>query len=68
MHVFSAQNLIHTLYQTSSNISDEAVEPQPLWEYPGYAQSETIEVAEVNIENFTNLDSITTQGSYILNT
>ncbi|XP_056630627.1 protein arginine N-methyltransferase 7 [Diorhabda sublineata] len=37
------------LIQTSSNISDDNVEAQPLWEYPGYALSPVQELASISI-------------------
>lgn len=39
------------MFQKSRNISDTNVEAQPLWEYPGTAQSEPIPVAEVDFLN-----------------
>ena len=38
------ETLCSVLHQTSSDIVDENVEPQPLWEYPGDAMSEPVEV------------------------
>ncbi|KAJ3662367.1 hypothetical protein Zmor_006721 [Zophobas morio] len=37
------------LIQTSSNISDDNVEAQPLWEYPGIALSKTLEIITIDL-------------------
>lgn len=41
--------LLHFLHlQTSADIVDEEVEPQPLWEYPGVALSQATQLLSLN--------------------
>ncbi|KAJ8922336.1 hypothetical protein NQ315_004279 [Exocentrus adspersus] len=46
-----SMNEFDQLIQASSNISDDKVEAQPLWEYPGIALSRDITVAEIDLVN-----------------
>ena len=45
---FSMDHFDQIIHDASSN-ADQAVEPQPLWEYPGTAMSEPVEVVEFDI-------------------
>ncbi|KAJ8928652.1 hypothetical protein NQ314_018746 [Rhamnusium bicolor] len=39
------------IFKESSNISDDNVEAQPLWEYPGIALSNEIEIASLDLKD-----------------
>ncbi|XP_066254433.1 protein arginine N-methyltransferase 7 [Euwallacea similis] len=45
---FSMANFDH-LISESSNLSDDNVEAQPLWEYPGIALSKETDIAQINL-------------------
>ncbi|XP_030752768.1 protein arginine N-methyltransferase 7 [Sitophilus oryzae] len=51
----------------SSNISDDNVEAQPLWEYPCIAVSDEITLAEVNLANGGNINLESTHTFSIQN-
>ncbi|XP_018575753.1 protein arginine N-methyltransferase 7 [Anoplophora glabripennis] len=55
------------LIGASSNISDDKVEAQPLWEYPGTALSEEMVIAEIDLVN-TPESLLELKGTFYLQT
>ena len=55
--------------QASSDIADNALEPQPLWEYPGKPMTEQFSVLQFDFtKNLTELRNLNRQGFVNLET
>ena len=59
---FSMDHFDQIIHDASSN-ADQAVEPQPLWEYPGTAMSEPVEVVEFDITKPVPGDKMSYKGT-----
>ncbi|CAH1119806.1 unnamed protein product [Phaedon cochleariae] len=53
------------LIEESSNVSDDNLEAQPLWEYPGYALSTEIEIATIDLTNLCG-ESLEEKGTFLI--